>query len=463
MAISSIGVGSNLPLADLLESLRSNESQALNLIKFQQTNVENRFSAYGTLKSSIESLKKASDVLGKATTFEALKTAVNSDAFTATATSSAIAGQYSVKVTQLASSQTLIAAGQLDRTTAIAGDVASGSPIDIQIELADGSIKTLTINSEDTSVNGLAKAINGDPELGISATLVNDGSGQPFRLMLTAKATGTDAAVAKITVSGSDNLQSALGYNSAGGNLAQQTAAANAALTVNGLAVESQSNTVRDVLDGVTLTLSKQTTDASILSVTRDETVASTAINDFVTAYNKLQSTIKSLTSFNVEKETQSALTGDSLTRNIQNRIRDTLNVSESSGTIRTLAQLGITTNPNDGMLEVNSSKLSAALADNVADVQKLFAGENGISAKLGEVTNDFIKSGGLISDATSSIETMRKSLQKQYDSTSTRIDERMEVYRKQFTALDSMVSQMNSLSSYLTQQLSMLGSGSNK
>ena len=459
MAISSIGVGSNLPLGDLLESLRANESQALNLIKFQQTNADNRFSAYGTLKSTIEALKKTSDALGKAETFGALKTSVNSDAFTATSTTSAIAGEYSVNVTKLASSQTLLAAGRSDRTTAISGAPA-GSPMNIQVTLASGASKTLTIDSEDTSINGLMKAINDDPELGVSATVIKDASG--FRLMLSAKATGTDAAVAKITVSGSNALQSAIGYTGTG-TMVQQTKAGNAELTVNGVDIISQSNTVKDVLDGVTLTLAKPTTDASILSITRDDTVASKAINDFVTAYNKLQSTVKSLTSFNVDQETQSALTGDSLTRNIQSRIREALNVAESSGTIRSLSQMGITTNPNDGTLEVNASKLDAALADNVIDVQKLFAGENGISAKLGAVADTFIKSGGLISNATDSIDTMRKSLQKQFDATSDRIDQRMEIYRKQFTALDTMVSQMNGTSAYLTQQLSMLGSGSNK
>ncbi|RTZ47571.1 flagellar hook-associated protein 2 [Candidimonas sp. SYP-B2681] len=461
MAISSIGVGSNLPLGDLLESLRKSENQALNLIKFQQTSAENRFSAYGTLKSTIEALKKTSDALGKAETFGALKTSANGDAFTAVATSSAVAAEYSIKITDLASSQTLVAAGQADRATTIAGEGDTG-PIDIEIALGNDSKKTITINKEDTSIDGIMKAINNDPELGVSATVINDGLESPFRLVLTAKATGTKAAVTSITVTGSPNLQGAIGYNSDDGNLFEQTAAENAKLTVNGLAIVSQSNTIRDVLDGVTLTLSKKTTEPTILSIARDDAVTSAAINAFVTAYNKLQGTVNSLTSFNVEQKSQSALTGDSLTRSIQSRIRGTLNVDESSGPIRTLAQLGITTNPNNGMLEVNTSKLNAALADNMIDVQKLFAAESGISATLGAVADTFIKSGGLINNATDSIATIRKTLQRQYDATSDRIDQKMETYRRQFTALDSMVAQMNSVSTYLTQQLSMLGNISN-
>src|SRR5690606_30700290 len=101
MAISSIGVGSGLPLDDLLAKLRASENQSLTLIESRANTVQSRLSAYGTIKSSIEALKTAGDALGKAETFGALKASVGGDAFTATATSKAIAGQYSIKVEQL--------------------------------------------------------------------------------------------------------------------------------------------------------------------------------------------------------------------------------------------------------------------------------------------------------------------------------------------------------------------------
>src|SRR5690606_26339910 len=268
-------------------------------------------------------------------------------------------------------------AGQAERTQPI---VTGTGTVDIEIELADGSTRTLTLDQADTSLDAIVKAINNDPELGVKATLINDGSDTPHRLLLSAATTGTDAAVASITVEGSNELQAAIGYNStngggAAGGLAQQQAAANAQLTINGIPVTSQDNTVDDAIEGVTLTLSKVSTDPVALSVVRDDKVTSDAINVFVTAYNKLQTTIKSLTAFNVESETQSALTGDSLARNVQSRIRSALNVAESSGTIANLAQMGIATNPNDGTLTVDSTKLNNALKDNMVDVQKLFTG----------------------------------------------------------------------------------------
>lgn len=463
MAISSIGVGSGLPLDELLGKLRASENQALTLIESRATSVQSRLTAYGTIKSSIEALKTASDALGKAETFGALKTSVNSEAFTATASNKAIAGQYSIEVTQLATSQTLTSSsGMADRKVAL----ADGS-VDIAFTIG-GETKTITVAQDQTSLEGIVKAINGDSSLGVSATIVNDGSGTPHRLLLTAKNTGEEAAVQTITVTATDagagtdisQVQNLIAYdNSAPGPNFTEKAAKNAILLINDIQVESQSNTIEDAIEGVTLTLTKEseTGKPSMLSVTADDSVTSKAVNTFVTAYNNLQNIIKTLTSYNVDTQQGSALTGDSLARQVQSQIRSVLNVAESSGAIRTLTQMGITTNPSDGILKVDNDKLAAALKDNMVDVQKLFAGENGISAKMAAAADTFVKSGGSIPSATDSMNNTLKDLEKQYEAMSERIDAKMETYRQQFTRLDTMMAQMNSVSSYLTQQLSML------
>src|SRR5690606_34947143 len=196
----------------------------------------------------------------------------------------------------------------------------------------------------------------------------------------------------------------------------------------------------------------------SVLSLTADDSVTSKAVNTFVTAYNNLQNIIKTLTSYDVEAQKSSALTGDSLARKVQNQVREALNTADSSGVFKTLSQIGITTNPKDGTLVVSNDKLNAALKDNMADVQKLFAGENGIAARMSAIADTFVKSDGIIKLATDSISDTIKDLDKQFEATSIRIDAKMETYRQQFTRLDTMMAQMGSVSSYLTQQLSMLG-----
>src|SRR5690625_1205690 len=193
-AISSIGVGSGLPLDDLLSKLRSSENLALTAIQQRQSTAQAKLSAYGKIQSAVSALQSAAQVVAKSDVFGALKATSDSDAISATVDSTAIPGQYAIQVDTLASAQTLVAAGRADRSSAIGVD---GS---IAITLADGTTYTLDMAGQDTSLDGLIAAINGDPDLGVNATLVNDGSGTPYRLLLTARHTGTEAAITKIEV-----------------------------------------------------------------------------------------------------------------------------------------------------------------------------------------------------------------------------------------------------------------------
>jgi flagellar hook-associated protein 2 len=452
--ISSLGVGSGLPLDTLLSSLQDNENVALTAIQTKQASVQARISAYGQLKSVVTSLQSAAKDLS--TSYDALQTSVGGDAFTASTTSQAIAGQYSITVNSLASAQTLVTQGQASQTDAI------GSGGKITVTLADGSSQTLDLTGKDTSLKGLIKAINTTPELGIQATLVNDGSGTPYHLLLTATQTGTDASVSSISVDGNDGLQSLIGFTPDTPNAGlTEHAAANASLDINGIAISSQSNKVQDAILGVTLNLNSTTTTATSLSLTHDDSATIDAVQSFVSAYNTLQTTLQSLTAYDVTQQTGSPLTGDNVASSIQNQVRSAINVVASSGVIRNLSQLGITTDINDGTLAVDSDKLAAAVSDNLEDVQNLLAGTGGVADTLTKVTGNILSSSGVLATAVDSANRSSSDLQQQYDDTSARIATVMANYQKQFTNLDAMVAQMNSISTYLTQQLSMLSSQS--
>lgn len=455
MAISSIGVGSNLPLDKLLDDLRNSENNALVAIQSKQITAQNRLSAYGKISSSIEALKAAGTAIADKNTFGALKSSVAGDGLTASASSKAIAGQYSIKVETLATSQTLVTEKQASRTA------ANGADGVITFTLGDGSQATLDLTGKSTSLEGLVSAINADSKLGVQATLVNDGSGTPHRLLLTSTKTGTDASVASIDVAGNDALRDIIGYGSGNpsSSISATAAATNATIKINGIAISSQRNTITDAIDGVTLSLTKADLNATnTVTISRDDSAATKAIGAFVSAYNSLQSTIKSLTTYDVEAKKGSALTGDSLARRVQTQFQSVLNVSGSSGAIRSLSAIGINSDPKTGQLSIDNDKLTAALKDHLPDLQNLLTGENGLTKKISTIADSFLASGGLISAAKEGADRSIVDLQKQYDATSARIDSKMEVYRMQFTALDSMVAQMNSVSTYLTQQLSMLG-----
>lgn len=459
MAISSIGVGSGLPLDQLLIDLRNSENNALALIQSRQITAQNQLSAYGKIQSSLEALQKAGAVLTDVSTFGALKTNINGDAIAASATSKAIAGEYRITVESLAKAQTLVTAGVADRSAAL-GDGGK-----IVITLNDNSVKTLDLSGKNTSLDGLINAINAESDLGLRATMVNDGSGTPYRLLLTATATGTKAAMAKIEVAANIALDGFLKFdqNIPAANI-QEDPPGNAQMHINGIAIESQRNTIENAIEGVTISLSKVSAQPTTLSVARDDTVASKAINAFVMAYNNLQTTIKSLTAYDANSQKASALTGDNLLRNVQNKIREVINVTAQSGTIRQLSGLGIKTDIKDGTLKVDDKVLAAAINNTLTDVRELFTGDNGVVKTLNSAADAFLRSDGKIKAAQDGISLTASNLQKQFDATQARIDAKMEMYRRQFSSLDSTVAKMNSISSYLTQQLSMLSNlGNNK
>ena len=462
MAISSIGVGSGLPLDQLLDDLRKAENTSLVLIQNKQVEAELRLSGYSKLKSAIDGLQTAAKALGDTDTYGALKATSSGDAVSVSATNKAIAGKYDVHVTQLASTQRLTLAAQSSRTD----PNSSTEGGTLRITLANGDQHEVDLNGFSTSLEGIVQAINSDSKLGVNATLINTGDPDtPHRLLITANNTGTEAAVSKLEVDGNAELHDFLAFDAAtpeAGNFTETTAK-NAQLLINDISISSQSNTVEDAIEGVSLNLQSLTNDDSVaITIARDDSAATKAIKGFVDAYNTLQNTIKSLTSYDVENQQASALTGDSLARRVQSHTREALNVFADSGTLRNLSQLGITTDPANGNLKIDDDKLNAALQDNLPELTKLLSGENGLSQRMVSTTTQYLEKDGFIDNINLSIENNIKQLDEQMLRAQERIDLKMDNYRRQFTQLDVMVNQMNGISSYLTQQLSMLSNLNN-
>ena len=223
------------------------------------------------------------------------------------------------------------------------------------------------------------------------ATVLNDGNGNNY-LMLTAKDTGVQASVKNITVTGDQSLKNILGFSTAADGTTSgmtQTKAKDAELVINGLTVKSGSNNVSKVIDGVTLNLTDTTpTDKPIqLKLEADVSVATKAVQDFVKTYNALQTTIKGLTAYNPKEpddtKKASPLTGDGTTRSIQSAVSSVLSGALGSGNIKSLADLGITTDPLTRQLKLDNVKLDKALKENPADVGTLLNGKDGLAKKF--------------------------------------------------------------------------------
>ncbi|MCW5626595.1 MAG: flagellar filament capping protein FliD [Burkholderiales bacterium] len=391
MAITS-GIGtSSIDVNSIVSQLMTVEALPLSAIDTKEASYQAQLSAYGALQGAIASLNSASDTLNDTALFGSYAaTTSDTSIASASAKTGATTGSYVVDVTQLAQRQTLVAAGQASQTAAI----GSGTATTISFQLGtvsggslasgtytgatftpDASVtpKSITIDAGNNTLAGIRDAINA-ANVGVTASIVNDGSGSPYRLVLLGADAGAAGSV-RVSVSGDAAIESLLAHDPAGTqNLNQTTEARNAQFSVNGLAVSSKSNTVSSVLDGLTLTLSKIGT--ATINVSRSTADVTKNVEAFVKAYNDLQTTLGELTSYNAETKTGGVLLGDATARTLQSQIRNLLSSSISntgSDDPRTLSAVGLTFG-RDGKLSLDTAKLQDALTNKPEAVARLFA-----------------------------------------------------------------------------------------
>lgn len=474
-AITSLGVGSNLDLGSLLDNLKTSEQARLKPLATREASSKAQLSAYGTVQSALGNLKAAADGLNKSALFQSTSAAVSGEAFTAKTAEDAVPGRYSVQVNQLARAQSLYSAG----VASSSDPIGAGGTLDIKLGGADGNSNqsvSIDLIAGDTSLEGVRDAIN-KADIGVSASIINDGGDSPYRLILSSNVTGTDN---QISVTARDNtaLADLVNYDSAAksGSLTQPEtgAAADAQLTVNGIPITRSSNTVADAIQGVTLSLDSTTESAESVSVARDDAGIKKAINTFVSAYNSFQKVADKLTGYNSETDIGGLLNGDSTMRSVESSLRGVLNTAQSDGAFSGLAQIGVSLqkdgNTNDLIMAVDDDVLSAALADKPADVAALFSGASdsvldtdGVAGTLAKAIDNLTSDNGTLGAATAGTKRRISDTQDRMESMQVSIDATIERYRQQFVALDSLVSSLNSTKSYLTSQFDALNGGNNK
>lgn len=440
-SISSLGVGSGLDLSGLLDQLDSAERLKLQPITTQKKAQQTKLSAYGRLESALGKLQDAAKKLADGKTFQAVTSSITGTGVTAAAKSDAVAGRYEVAVTRLAQSQSLASIGVADRTA----DLGAGTLTITQGGGATQKTLTVTLEAGASSLEDLRDAIN-KQNGGVSASIVNDGSATPHRLVLTSKNTGTDA---QMTVSG--DFSGVL-------NLTETVPARNAELKVNGIDISSQSNLVEGAVQGVSLSLSAEG-GSHVLTVERDSAAIKSSVTGFVDAWNSLQSTVSSLTAYNADTQVAGDLLGDATLRSVQSQLRNVLTASLGEGALSRLTDLGIELELK-GTLKVDSDKLGGLLTSDLASVSGFFAGVGtgeGLADKLSSTLDAALKDGGALDTVSKGVEARIKALGERSARMEESISATVERYRKQFTQLDLMLSQMNATTSYLTQQFDAL------
>lgn len=463
--ISFSGLSSGVDTSEMVDKLVAAERAGADTrISTATSDTKSKISSLGNVSSSLSSLQKALDALSSDESGNARTTTVEDDAgFTASAASGAAVGSYDIEVVQLATKHKLT-------STAYDSDAAVGSGT-LTIAAGDESFDVSV--SGTATLSDIAKAINtAAAGKGVVASIVSTDDGD--RLVLTATDTGEASA---ITVTSSDSSLTALTYpgttsTDGDGNpvtigMTQTTAAQDAVIKVDSYTKTSSSNTIDDVLDGVTLTLTKAAEGTAYsLGIDSDQSAIGSAVSTFVSAYNSTLTMLGTVSAFDVEEETEAPLTGDAMVRSLQSQLRSMI-----GSNIVALNALGITTDKT-GAMTLDSSKLAEALEDNPSAVSNLLNSGSSSSASSTSSSNLGASLATLISgmvDSNKGVITLRtNALNDKLDDLadqSTALDERMAKvkarYEAQFTAMETTMAQMQTTSSYLTQMLDSTSSSS--
>ncbi|HJW54197.1 MAG TPA: flagellar filament capping protein FliD [Burkholderiaceae bacterium] len=396
MGLSSPGIGSNLDVNSIVSQLMSVEQQPLLALAKKESSYQAQLSAVGNLKGALSSFQTAVQSLSDVSKFQVMKVSA-ADATVASASGSAVAvpGTYALEVSKLAQAQKLASAGQASSSTAIGNgtisfdfgtislgtgsfDAATGKYTGASFASSGSGVKTVTIDDSNNSLSGIRDAIN-SAKIGVTASIINDGGTSPYRLVLTESTTGKASSM-KISVSGDAALGTLMNHDPgalpAAQAFSETITAQNAEFKVDGISVTKTTNTVTDVIPGVTLNLAKTNSPSTTnITVARDTSSVMGTIGQFVYAFNQINQTLKDLSSYNTTTKQGAILNGDATVRSIQSQIRGVLTAPVTGGAsvFTLLSQVGITMQ-KDGTLALDNTKLQSAMDSNFSDIAGVFA-----------------------------------------------------------------------------------------
>ncbi|WP_321863210.1 flagellar filament capping protein FliD [Burkholderia cenocepacia] len=424
-----------------------------------------RISAFGALSSALGALEAGLTSLKNGALQSTFNAVASGKGLTATTGAGAVAGTYTVGVTQIATAQALSSAG-------FNGSKALGTGT-LTLSLGSQSFK-VEIGNANNTLAGIAAAINGaSGNPGISATVINgtDGAHLVLASSKTGAANAISVAVGNVSNDGGlsnlgvtstvDPSGGASKIDSANGAAAwrQSTVAQDAKFTLNGIASTSASNAVSGVLTGITLNLSSaavSATDTQTLTVSTDTKSQAATITNFVSLYNTVVKTMGALSSYTAGASAQGALIGDSTLNTIRNALASTVARGVDSGAADkgnghvNLLSIGIKLE-KDGTLNVDSAKLDSALSANPSGVARLFNPENGIGTRLADQITQFTKKNGMIDVRTTALTADLKRVTQQQSDLSDYAAQLTSRYQAQFTSLNTLMAKMNSNTQYLT------------
>jgi flagellar hook-associated protein 2 len=394
MPLSINGVVSGLDTDNIVKGLLDIQQQQLDRMALRKTEIQQKQAAFKTIETRLLSLRADTGVLSRNTNNPLTKLGVvasDPEAISATATASAVPGVYRLTVDSTAQAHQVASQGFVDADA----EITQGT---FEIRLGSGDLKSITINSNNNTLAGLASAINSSGA-GVSASIVQDSSGgaAPYRLLLSSTKTGASNAITvtnNLAASAGSAVQPAINF------LNPVQAASDARVTMGSgagaLSVTSNTNQFKDVIAGVSFDLLQANSGDSVtLTVSKDNSAAVSAVQSFVDSFNGVLQFIDDNSKYNADTNQGGVFLGNQSSARIAQTLRNTVQtvLPGANPLANRLSTVGISFN-DSGRLVLDKSKLERALSGNVEgvdaeDVKKLFAfgGEStssGISFVLG-------------------------------------------------------------------------------
>ncbi|MFP4336285.1 MAG: flagellar filament capping protein FliD [Wenzhouxiangella sp.] len=451
MSISALGTGSGLDLSSLVEQLLQAERAPVeNRLNAREERAQNQLSALGLFSGALSGLRDAARTLENGTGLEARKvTSGNEELFTATVEEGTPPGRFDLRVLNLAEADKRASAAFADGSST---EVGTGT---LNFTLGEESF-SVTIDSSNNTLGGIRDAINrATDNSGVSAGIINDEDGA--RLILTGRDTGADNAI-NVTASGGDG-----GLDTLVAGFSVVTAAADASVEIDGFTVTSSSNRIENAIDGVTIDLAGVTEGglagaATSLTISENRSATLEQVRTLVNRYNALNDVLNGVASYDPETEVAGPLQGNATVRAVAAQVRRELSevVPDAALGSNTLAGIGITT-AEGGNLRIDEGRLNEVLDARPQALEELFGGETGLGGRLNAYLSQVVGAGSLLEGQTENLQGRLDDIGRQREALDARLERTEERFVRQFSALDSLIAELNQTSAFIGQQFDAL------
>ena len=451
-SLSTLGIGSGLDLQDIIDQLKAADSVSIKRKETTQLTYKDKIEKFDSLQAKL--LKAKEDILDlslQSTYMERTSSLSSASVLSADTLDGVETGSHHLKVNSLASKSSWKSAVGVASSDAYINDTGSDQIFTYEV---NGESTSLTVPSG-TSILSFASMINSDSgNPGVTASVIQDGSGaDSYKLLMKSDNTGEQGRISITTQLGGHDLSEETGNGTT----------LDAEIEIEGVAYKRSSNTIDDVLNGVTFNLFA--TGETTLKIETDKTAIKEQVESFVTNLKEVLKEINDNSDYDTESSAHGAFYDVSSIRLFKSQlVNDIISPLDIDGSITSMVDLGLEYT-RDGELNFDEEVFEKALDGNFEDVKKFLLGDTEENVTgFADTINERLRSAtsaanGIIYLEKNSAQTMYDKLGAQIESDQERLDKRYEIMTKQFLELDKYMSQMNNMSSYLSQQIDALNS----